>query len=282
MGWRLNTHLLYFPFTIISSSLFIGCTPLEFKTSDNPFLENGSSIVDGKLGAFKQRDTGDCFFLASLIAIAEDADGEQLIELSFKDNGLIVFPNLHEYPAVITQQEMATYKLIGSEGKNYSKPVSGDPDIKTLEIAADKIWKKRGHLNGLWDDVPMNAVFMFTNTKQMLIWNKSEVDANSLEDIEKYQRLPEGVVTENNVSTKAEIMACLRNIVMADKDGISMILIDYMMYHAVAIVNIDFSKNTYKTIDTHSSILIEERLDSLVDGIKKGQYVINYVEIQEI
>lgn len=279
MGWRLNTHFLYCSFTIISSLLFIGCTQLEFKTIDNPFLENGSSMVDGKLGAFKQRDTGDCFFLASLIAIAEDADGQQLIELSFKDDGLVVFPNLHEYPVVITRQEMATYKLIDSEGKNYSKPVSGDPDIKKLEIAADKIWKKRGHFNGLWDDVPMNAVFMFTNTEQMLLWNKSEVDVSSLEDIEKYQRLPKGIVTKNNASTEAGIMALLKNIVMVDKDGISMILIDYMMYHAVAIVNIDFSKNTYKTIDTHSSILIEESLDGLVDGIKKGQYVINYVEI---
>lgn len=75
-AWRIENILICFSLLSISHA------------SENPFLIPGSSDPDGKLGAFEQNNTGDCFFLASLIAIANDADGKQLIE-----SALQYYPN---------------------------------------------------------------------------------------------------------------------------------------------------------------------------------------------
>ncbi len=254
--------------------------------SENPFLIPGSPEPDGKLGAFKQNNTGDCFFLASLIAIAQDAKGKQLIESALHKNPLlnqwhIVFPNLSNNPIKVTDQEINDYKLVNSDGNGFSEPVFGDPDIKILEIAADKIWKKTVKTNGLWDDVPMNAVFMFSSAQQMLIWNRHKAETSDNLDIDKYKRIPQGVINEIEISSATEAEQLLKKIYTSDVDGISMVLIDYKNYHAVAIDSINFSNQTYSYINTYSRTRHEGSLKSLLEGIASGYYAINYFEIGE-
>jgi hypothetical protein len=253
---------------------------------ENPFLFTGSPEPDGKLGAFDQNNTGDCFFLASLIAIVQDAEGKQLIESSFHKHARlnqwqIVFPNLSDIATNVTQQEIKNYKLINSDGDGFSEPVFGDPDIRILEIAADKIWKKTIKANGLWDDVPMNAVYMFSNSQQLLIWNRLKAENPDILDIDKYQRIPKGIIKEIKISSSTEAENLLKNIISSDTDGISMILIDYNDYHAVAIDNINFSRQTYSYIDTYSRTRHEAGLKSLLEGIASGYYAINYIEIRK-
>lgn len=181
---------------------------------------------------------------------------------------------------IVTQQEISSYKLINSDADGFSKPALGDPDIKTLEIAADKIWKTVIMPNGLWDDVPMNALFMFSNARQLLIWNRNKARIFQTQDIEKYKRIPEGVIKEIEISSRLEAEKALKNIIASDTDGISMILIDYKDYHAVAIENINFSSQTYHYINTYSNRRLEGNLKDLLEGMASGYYAINYLEIE--
>lgn len=275
-------------FTVIAlliESLLISSSPFSVSyASENPFLSTGSSEPDGKLGAFDQNNTGDCFFLASLIAIAQDTKGTRLIESAFHKHPVlnqwqIVFPNLLDKAVKVTYQEINNYKLINSDGDDFSEPVLGDPDIRTLEIAADKIWKKTIKPQGLWDDVSMNAAFMFSNAQQLLIWNRKKALAAHILDIDKYQRIPKGVIKEIEVYSPKKAVKLLKNIIASDTDGISMILIDYENYHAVAIDSINFSRQTYSYINTYSRTRHEGSLKNLLEGITNGLYAINYIEI---
>ncbi|MCF6249662.1 MAG: hypothetical protein L3J75_00130 [Methylococcaceae bacterium] len=274
---RVSTGIFCF---LMGLSVFSTCFAYQ-----NPFLFRGENKPDKRLGSFSQNNTGDCFFLASLIAIAQDSDGQELIESAFQHdthNGLwqISFPNLLDHPVEITAQEAKEYKLTDSSGYGVSSPVWGDPDIKLLEIAADKIWRKTVKASGLWDDVPMNAIFMFSNKKQLLIWNKSKATQLQIQDISKYYRIPESVIKDINVSSIAAIKNLLKTILFSDKDGISMVLIDYVNYHAVAITQMSFVNNTYSYIDTSLKIHDKQSLEGLLLGLFNGQYAINYLEIQ--
>lgn len=252
---------------------------------ENPFLVDGAIQPDRRLGVFKQSDTGDCFFLAALIAIAQDTDGPALIASAFQHHTdslqgwRVRFPNLLTQPVDITQQELNDYKLTNFAGHGLSAPVSGDADIKLLEIAADKIWKTTIKSQGLWDDVPMNALYMFTSNQQSLIWNRNNATKESSQDIDKYKRIPAGVINEVTVSTYEQAAEQLKTILAADTDGISMILIDYINYHAVAITHIDFKLNTYGYIDTLLNIYQNQDMDKLFQGLMSGRYAINYLEI---
>nr|WP_305906694.1 hypothetical protein [Methylomarinum sp. Ch1-1]MDP4519392.1 hypothetical protein [Methylomarinum sp. Ch1-1] len=253
--------------------------------AENPFLSAGAPVADGKLGAFKQNAGGDCFFLASLLAIAQDSKGQALIESAFRGNPQqrrwrIVFPNLPERAAEVSEQEQRSYRLLGSDSHRYSAPVWGDPDVASLEIAADKIWKKTIKAEGLWDDVPMNALFMFSGAEQMLIWKRGKAAVENIDDIDKYRRLPAGLVKEIQPSSPANAEMILKNIIAGDRDGISMVLIDYIRYHASAIVDLDFDSRTYRIIDPHSSVPATYDLNGLLDSLINGQYAVNYVEIR--
>lgn len=268
---------------ILKSAILGVCLSSLSYAYENPLLTEGKGEPDGLLGSFSQNNTGDCFFLASVIAIAQDSDGPALIKSAFhKDNSnrwKIIFPGLRDQPIDITEQDFNEYKLINSDGHGLSEPVRGDPDIKILEIAADKLWKSNIKSKGLWDDVPMNALFMFSQAEQLLIWNRAKATKENNADIDKYERIPEGIIKEVNTSSPEQTVDILKTIVSADTDGISMILIDYINYHAVVITNIDFDQNIYSYIDTTMITYHNQNLDNLLQRLSKGQYAINYVEI---
>ncbi len=266
--------------------ILLGSSYLTLSIADqNPFLSPGRTKPDGQIGFFSQNDTGDCFFLASLIAVAQDSEGQALIESAFhkvsnSNSWGITFPNFLQYPIVIKEQEISSYQLKNTEGDAYSSPVWGDPDVKMLEIAADKLWKKTIKAEGLWDDIPMNAVYMFSNAEQLLIWNKNKVKQEYIQDINKYQRLASAAVNEVEVTSIGQMIRLLKNILAVDDDGISMILIDYINYHAVAIKQIDFSDNSYTTIDTNLNSTVGQNLTQLLLGVINGRYALNYTEIK--
>ncbi len=269
---------------IFHSVLLTLCLSLPGHADTAPFSRPGYDRPDGAVGAFSQNNTGDCFFLASLLAIIQDSTGRTLIESivqspEFSNQWRIIFPNLPLTPVIVTEQDLDNYQLAAVNGQGTSAPVRGDADIKLLEIAADKIWKKTIKTEGLWDDVPMNALFMFTPAQQYLIWNKSKATETAHRDIEKYLRIPAGIVNEIEVSSEETSAEQLKKILFSDPDGISMVLIDYDKYHAVAIKNIDFKQKKYSYIDTASDSVLTKNLDSLLQGIAQGQYAITYVEI---
>lgn len=256
---------------------------------ENPFLSSGTAKADMNLSAFTQNDTGDCFFLASLIAIAQDADGRQLIESALHGQDataqwVVIFPNIPTRTIKIKQQELLTYRLTNSVGDGESLPVRGNLAVRLLEIAADKYWKQAIKREGLWDDVPMNALFMFSNAEQMLIWNRGQATRTTLQDIEKYRGFSLNSVTELPLNTTKEIENSLKNILKSDIDGISLVLIDYIHYHAVAINAIDFINRSYKFIDTYSDNNYSNKqssgnFDALLQGIVQGDYALDYLEI---
>ncbi len=265
---------------LLITTFFLPCI-----AGDVFFYRGDLTEADGRIGAFSQNYSGDCFFLAALIALGHDPDGRRKINSAFfqradKKQWQITFPNLPELQVLVTEQDIENYQLTDSSGHGVSLPAWGDVDVRMLEIAADKIWRKYIKPEGLWDDVPMNVVSMFSNAEQLLIWNRSKAANENIWDIEKYHRIKEGVVKEIMVTSVEKAKALLKNIIIDDQDGISMILIDYINYHAVAIVDIDFDNNKYSYINTYSSIRIEESLDDLFEGLSNGLYAVNYLEIE--
>lgn len=242
-------------------------------------------MPDGHIGAFSQNGTGDCFFLATLLALAQDPDGKRLLESAIhkpeaSTRWSIVFPNLPDYKINITQKEINEYKLKNAASNGLSLSARGDPDVALLEIAADKIWRRHFKPEGLWDDVPMNALFMFSAAKQSLIWNRSKASQPNIRDIEKFRHIPEDIVSEVNVTSSSDAENKLKNIIAADSDGISMILIDYINYHAVAITLLDFTQKRYSYIDTYASTELSGDLSELLRGLARGIYAVNYMEVE--
>ena len=256
----------------------------------NPALERGSDVSDGKLGSFLQLFSGDCFFLASLVALAEDIDGEALIvstiyEANAPHEWEVVFPNQMDAPVFVDRDDITGYRLLNIGGSGFVPPVTGDIDVRILEIAADKIWKMK-HIKpqGLWDDIPMNAMFMFSDSVQTLIWNRAKASSLTINDIEQYHRIPVGVVREVAIASSKEAERELKNLIQFDSDGITMVLIDYKRYHAVAITDLNFYDRTYAYIDSVANTLnnsLTGNLDHLLEGIANGEYAINYLEIYD-
>lgn len=250
----------------------------------NPFLRQSQADADGKLGAFGQNNTGDCFFLASLLAIAQDSDGQALIESSLQrhsdnEGWRIIFPNLSSPTIDITSSEQQRYRLMSANGAGVSPPAWGDADVGLLEIAADKVWKNAVKAQGLWDDVPMNALFMFSGSPQLLLWNRDKATAAHSADIDKYRRLPPAIVTELAVNSTMEAEQRLKKLLNDDHDGVTLVLIDYLDYHADAVVDIDFDRRSYRYINPHQSTRLEGDLDALLEGLAGGYYALNYIEI---
>ena len=259
-------------------------------TRQNPALTRGSDISDGKIGSFLQLLSGDCFFLASLVALAQDVDGEALIfstihETKAGHEWRVTFPNQTNAPVVVDRRDMAEYRLLNIEGNGRVPPVTGDIDVQILEIAADKIWKMtRVKPQGLWDDIPMNAMFMFSDSAQTLIWNRGRASSLAVGDIEKRRRIPPGIVREVLIGSSKDAERELKDLIRFDADGITMVLIDYKRYHAVAITDLNFYDGTYGYIDSVMNTLnnpLSGNLDHLFQGMANGDYAINYLEIDD-
>jgi len=259
-------------------------------TRQNPALIRGADISDGKLGSFLQLLSGDCFFLASLVALAEDVDGESLIfsaihETKAGHEWRVAFPNQTNAPVVVDRRDIAEYRLLNIGGNGRVPPVTGDIDVQILEIAADKIWKMtRVKPQGLWDDIPMNAMFMFSDSAQTLIWNRSRTSSLAVGDIEKHHRIPPGIVRDVLIGSSKDAERELKHLIRFDADGITMVLIDYKRYHAVAITDLNFYDRTYGYIDSVMNTLnnpLSGNLDHLLEGMANGEYAINYLEIDD-
>lgn len=243
---------------------------------------------DSKIGRFQQKDSSDCFFLASLLAMGNDPEGLKIVNsLVRKTTGSktwqVTFPSYPENTITVNDAEIRSYKLSNPNKQRVAKLANGDDDIRILEIAADRVWlKRRFKKEGLWDDVPMNAFFMFLDSTQHLIWNRGKASKIATQDVEKYKRLPKDTVRETQVRTTKSARKTLKDIVTKDTDGISMVLLDYKKYHAVTIVEIDFEANTYSSIDPlkGSENVFRHDLKSLTEGMAQGVYAVNYLEIK--
>ena len=136
----------------------------------NPVLQAGGDWPDGKIGAFKQHSAGDCFFLAAVIAMANDPEGLQLVEKSLKvKKGFyqVTFPNVSDKTWSFNYRVLTNHTLTNGINKPTTVkklPSTGDLDIRILEVAADQYWKASVKKEGLWDDVPMNAFHLFSSS----------------------------------------------------------------------------------------------------------------------
>ncbi len=258
----------------------------EKQASKNPAACAGEATPDGKMGAFRQSRTSDCFFLSSLIALAQDANGRALLESVFHkstepDAFEVVFPNQTDERVVVKQDELKSYRLTDVSGKKRTSCSTGDPDVRMLEIAGDKPWRKQGvKPEGLWDDVPMNAFYMFTTANQRLIWNRAQASDVATKDIDKYKRLPQGIVDEIQVTSKDQAEEALKALVNSDTDGLSIVWCNYVLYHGLAILEIDFAKRQFTFLDPgRTDKLQTENLDQLLEGLVDGRFAINYLEV---
>jgi len=103
-------------------------------------------------------------------------------------------------------------------------------------------------------------------------------------DIEQYRRIPAGIVHELEINSSGEAERELEDVINSDCDGITMVLIDYKRYHAVAVIDIDFEERTYKYIDSVMNTLeniITGNLDHMLPGLAEGEYAVNYLEIED-
>jgi len=266
-------------------SLTIGAISISNFNAET--LEPPELKTDGKIGTFKQTNSGDCFFLATLIALTNDPDGKSLVESAFEESSgqgewKVVFPNRQNFPQTVNQEELADYKLVDIKERPQADLVTGDPDVRIFEIAADKVWRaQKIKPLGLWDDVPMNALAMFCDTSQQLVWNRKKSSPVTVQDVDKYKRLPKKLVKDQQVSSQEDAYKIVKSITDSDSDGLTMVLMDYDRYHAVAITGIDFIKMKYSYVDSLKGTenTLTTNLDILLKGLADGRYAINYMEV---
>jgi len=248
-----------------------------------------SQEPDGKIGTYQQdKASQDCFFLASLTAASRDPEGSKIINAlvrKTKDPSQwnVRFPSYPEDSALVSVAELSTHRLSDKEKRRVAPLSKGDDDVKILQIAADKIWlKHKVKPEGLWDDVPMNAFYMFSDDCQQLIWNREKASKIAINDVDKYKRLPAGTVKEIQVQTVDSAHDALAKILEKDADGISMVLLDYQNYHAFVIAEIDFESRSFSVIDPLQGSEKVRKVDLriLLEGISSGIYGINYIEIE--
>lgn len=119
-----------------------------------PILKFQNTISDGRIGFFRQRGTGDCYLLASLVAISKTKNGAEILKNNIKKNKngsyTITLPG-----AIAVKKDYAkdgkkcyitgTYTITGSDiakarkGNKYS---SGDIDVLLYELAFEKYRKE--------------------------------------------------------------------------------------------------------------------------------------------
>lgn len=66
----------------------------------------------------------------------------------------------------------------------------------------------------------------------------------------------------------------------SDTDGLSIIWCNYVLYHGLAILEIDFAKREFTFLDPgRTDKLQTENLDQLLEGLVDGRFAINYLEV---
>lgn len=264
--------------------LFLCCVVPLFAEEKNPVLKRGESYPDGKMGAFKQKEAGNCFFLAALISLANDEDGRRLLDQCITKEGkswIVKFPNIPEKKWKINIMQLVKHRLTNAYEEDVvdAKLTSGDADIKLLEIAADLYWKKAIKKEGLWDDVEMNVYPMFSASQMQLLWNEENSPELALQDVAKADKLPKGVLLKRGFTNVKSLEAELKKIVDKDADGISITFGDYELYHALAILEFDFKNRTYIYVDPHDSKMkIDGDLDDFLKKVIEGWINICVIE----
>ena len=79
-------------------------TPQILRTND--WQINGAQFLFTPVGAFRQHNSGDCFFLVSVLALINDADGRLLVENSLAETPeagtvKVIFPNQPDLPIIV-------------------------------------------------------------------------------------------------------------------------------------------------------------------------------------
>ncbi len=122
-------------------------TPQILRTND--WQINGAQFLFTPVGAFRQHNSGDCFFLVSVFALINDADGRLLVENSLAETPeagtvKVIFPNQPDLPIIVSQADLTEHKLYNAGGRQRSaRLVSGDPDMQMIEVAADRLWTRQ-------------------------------------------------------------------------------------------------------------------------------------------
>ena len=99
---------------------------------------------DGEVDVFQQGYIADCWFLASVGAVSQDADGAAIIDDSIQydeasDSWTVTFKGDREHQEfVITRDELDAESGVG---------VSGDTDVRVMELAAKKYYQSLSEKN---------------------------------------------------------------------------------------------------------------------------------------
>ena len=100
-----------------------------------------NGVIDSE---FAQGTTGDCWLLASLIAINNTPKGKEILEKTLKvnDDGSVT---------VHLQGVDKTYTITEEELENNSQLATGDMDVRAIEIAMNKYFKEERGVNNHLD-----------------------------------------------------------------------------------------------------------------------------------
>jgi lambda repressor-like predicted transcriptional regulator len=191
-----------------------------------------SNIPDGKFGPAKQI-FGDCWFMATLAAIANDQDGKKILAQTInKVTGghQVTFPGLPNNKITISdadlQKQLSTY--------------GGDADTRILELAADKLFSKNGIFTSLFSTALMKGGASKSQADALV---KQFCTHNNIKDPMTYNPMQEGgipflafylltgvvqdaLLDKDNESAKnkEKIMQFLRKHVTNDPDGPTVVL----------------------------------------------------------
>lgn len=142
---------------------------------------------DGRIGDFSQTINGDCWFLSSLKAVANDPQGERMLLNSIKrsnDGWTVNFPGDPNRTITVSQAELDQSKQwisdpINSNLGGYKKAL-GDDDVTILEIAAEKYFG--GRLDGAKGKQEPEALRLLTGQRAMesgYIGNDNDTSINN-------------------------------------------------------------------------------------------------------
>ena len=114
---------------------------LDCITSSQELKDEYYLGVDGYVDDFGQGGTGDCWLLASIIALNSSEAGRQILKDSIKtddDGNIIVTFKGIGISYTITPEEMIEARVT-SDGINNSAYSNGDNDVQAIELATEKL-----------------------------------------------------------------------------------------------------------------------------------------------
>lgn len=120
-----------------------------------PIFNFSNNVSDGKIGNFRQRKTGDCYLLSSLVALSKTTVGAEILKNNIKKDkaggyritlpGAIMCKNdymKNGKKCYITGEYHITKADIQRARKQYDKYSSGDLDVLLYELAFEKYRKE--------------------------------------------------------------------------------------------------------------------------------------------